>query len=171
MKKIFISFFIFLFSFKAYSQVEYMHSAGGSLYIDIDLFKSIWQGINYHARLNLVDVGPLTLDVSSRPGFGIYYDQYYGGYIGFDVPLFVSLNGGLASSTDNTDNFGYFLGAGFDYNNLVSYWKIIGPAATGGIRFYLQDTPVELHMGYTGGVGETKTKLIELGAMYVLGFN
>ncbi len=201
MKKFFLAAALLMLAGGTYSQ-SFMHGAGltfvgsttgqGS---NSDI--GYGEGFYYFPRFNFVEtealsvsVGiPLVLGISASTGtttdqYGYIYDNSSIGFM-VNAPLIINLNMGRGSSKDNTQKFGYFVGAGFGYHHgdfLVdaiddygySYVKttssnIYGPAGNAGVRFGVgrRHRNIEVRLSYMKGINENKPHIFGIAA----GFN
>lgn len=154
---------------KAHSQIEYMHSVGAAIVTDITNYS--WPAIEYDARLNIAELGDMTLSISGRPGLGFYLssNDYYGeNYIGLDLPIVADINGGMGATNNDDDGFGYFVGAGVEYSLLVGTEGIFGPVGNAGIRVNLFEKPLEGRVGYMFDITGSETGQLTIGFAYLL---
>ena len=120
------------------------------------------EGFTYFPRFNFVETEALSVSVgvplvvgisattsTSYDSYGYSYDNSSIGFV-LNAPLILNLNMGRGSTKENTNKFGYFVGAGFGFHHgdflsdiydpntgdyIGSYSSnTYGPAANAGIR-------------------------------------
>jgi hypothetical protein len=126
-------------------------------------------GLVYNPRLNLFGGDKSTFSVGTHIGFGFAGSansrEGGSGSIVVDITLILNLNFGAASSPDNTNGFGGFVGAGFGFNKMAStdsdvpYGGSTGPIFDGGVRILLKNRFYQVRVSYLLDMsGDEKTK-------------
>lgn len=177
----------------------FMHGAGVTVMVGSSKGGDVTtgEGLTYFPRVNFletealsVSVGiPLSIGVSSNSSFKYSSSTGYDSNplaIGFvaNVPLIINLNMGRGSTKENTDRYGYFVGAGFGYhrgdfittqtdNNGYNYTgtksiNSFGPAANAGFRIGVgrAHRNIEIRLSYMKGLNENKTNVFGLAAAF-----
>jgi hypothetical protein len=119
--------------------------------------------------------------VSSSYSTNTYYDNSVSvGWV-VNLPLIVNLNMGRGSSKENTDRFGYYVGAGFGYHHgdfLVedyTYSEVLsksinsfGPAFNGGMRFGVgrMHRNIEVRFSYMKGLNDNKPNVFGVACLF-----
>ncbi|MBK5272535.1 MAG: hypothetical protein JJE22_16150 [Bacteroidia bacterium] len=193
MKKIILSLVLF-FTVGTVLGQSFMHGAGLTIFAgsakgsDV----TVGEGFTYYPRFNILETEKLSLSagIPLTAGISISTSYYYSsgsgyyddGSIGFivNVPFIISLNMGRGSTKDNTDKFGYFVGAGFgyhhgdflvdDYNGYVTSksTNAYGPAANAGFRIGVgrKHRNIEVRFSYMKGITEDKPNVFGVGALF-----
>ncbi len=124
MKKIILSAALALLACTGFSQT-FMHGVGitvvGSVANGNDI--GFGEGFTYYPRINFIEtekmsvsagvplvVGFSAITSTTTDSYGYAYDNSSVGFV-LQAPLIISLNMGRGSSKENTQKFGYFIGA------------------------------------------------------------
>lgn len=195
MKKIILSFALFLFISTTFSQ-SFMHGAGITIlggYTNGGDF-TYAEGFTYSPRFNFLETEKLSVSVGIPLSLGISastvdsYNSYSNSFnytIGFvlNLPVIVNLNMGRGSTKDNREKFGYFVGAGYGYHhgsfigtadydqngNLTSSNENnFGPAANAGLRFGVgrKHKNIELRFSYLKGLNDKKPNIFGIAGLF-----
>ena len=178
MKKTILIIFLAIQSFNVFSQFN--HSVGGG-------FVNLMQGdasislpsLFYSPRINVSEINEnMALSVGSHIGLGFRLssssnsrtgtESSESSFINFQLPVVAELNFGRKSTSDNEDNFGFFIGGGGALNYAASETSITsyGPLANAGVRFAIMDYPIGLRFGYLLDMNTTKTNVMTLNLAY-----
>lgn len=200
MKKIFLSVALAFVLSNTFSQT-FMHGAGITIIgsttgqgSNSDI--GIGEGFTYFPRFNFVETEALSVSVGVPLVVGIStvtstsYDPYGYGYdnssVGFvlNAPLIINLNMGRGSTKENTQKFGYFVGAGFGFHHgdfisdmydpntgdyIGSYSSnTYGPAANGGVRIGVgrKHKNIEIRLSYMKGLNENKPNVFGIAGAF-----
>jgi hypothetical protein len=176
----------------------FMHGAGVTLIVSSakNSDVTIAEGLTYFPRINFLETESLSasvgipLSIAVSGSYSTYYSNSGGNYsnggavgVVVNVPLIVNLNMGRGSTKDNTDRYGYFIGAGFGYhhgdfistqtdgNSNYSGSQSInsfGPAANAGFRIGVgrAHRNIEIRLSYMKGVNENKANLSGLAGSF-----
>jgi hypothetical protein len=192
MKKIVLSLVLF-FTVGAVFAQTFMQGAGLTVLVGTSKGSdaTVGEGFTYFPRFNFIETEglsvsagiPLTLGVTISTSYyssnGYYSD---GGSVGFVVnaPFIVNLNMGRGSTKENTDKFGYFVGAGFGYHHgdfLVDDFNYgttsvstnaYGPAGNAGVRLGVgrKHRNIEVRLSYMKGINEDKPNIFGIGCSF-----
>lgn len=177
---------MFVFSFfQSYAQVEFNHSLGASLLVaqlqatdDYAAASSSGYAGTYSPRLNFLSLGDqLNLSAGTHLSLGfqgsVSSREGSSGAFLLDVPVVVELNWGHASCKDYDSNFGFFVGAGYEYfaagSTDTGTGSVTGPVFDGGIRFMVKERSYSIRGSYMIGMGDTKVNVLGIGAMINFG--
>ena len=147
------------------------------------------EGFTYFPRFNFVETEALSVSVgvplvvgisattsTSYDSYGYSYDNSSIGFV-LNAPLILNLNMGRGSTKENTNKFGYFVGAGFGFHHgdflsdiydpntgdyIGSYSSnTYGPAANAGIRLGVgrRHKNIEVRFSYMKGINENKPNI------------
>ncbi len=172
----------------------FMHGAGITVLVGSSTGSDVTvaEGVTYFPRFNFLETEALSVSVGVPLSVGIsasgsYYSSnsgYYSeaGSIGFvaNVPLIINLNMGRGSTKDNSDRYGYFVGAGFGYhhgdfittrsdgNTGTESINSFGPAANAGFRIGVgrAHRNIEIRLSYMKGLNENKANLFGLAGSF-----
>lgn len=195
MRKIFLSIALFCAINTSFAQ-SFMHGAGIALFVGTTSNAggefSVGEGFTYSPRFNFLETEALSVSVGIPLSVGITgsysYDSYYGeentlGYI-LSAPLVINLNMGRGSTKENTQKFGYFVGAGYGFHHGDFYGvyedeygydyvgtrsvSVHGPAANAGLRFGVgrKHRNIELKFSYMKGLNETKPNIFGVAGLF-----
>ena len=196
MKKIILP-LVFLFTVGTVSGQTFMHGAGLTVFVSDSKGSdvTVGEGFTYYPRFNFLETESLSLSagIPLSVGFSISTNFYYSSYgysdegsVGFiaNLPLIISLNMGRGSTKDNTDKFGYFVGAGFgfhhgdflmtgtdiygyEYTNTQST-NAYGPAANAGFRIGVgrRHKNIEVRFSYMKGINEDRPNIYSVGCLF-----
>jgi hypothetical protein len=148
--------FLTLVFSKMTAQMEYHHGigAGGHAYILKDGSDGVsGYTIAYQARLNLTNLGEKgSVSIMTYPSFGFSLSTQNGGSFLYDVPLFATVNFGNFANVDTDSGFGVYGGFGYQFwaYGATELGSIKGnnPAATLGVRFSVNDRPIDVSASY-----------------------
>jgi hypothetical protein len=202
MKKILFSLVLFFTASTVFSQT-FMHGVGITVIgsttgqgSNSDI--GFGEGFTYFPRINFVETDALSVSAGVPLVVGISattsssYDPYGYGYnnsstsIGFvlNAPLIINLNMGRGSTKENTQKFGYFVGAGFGFHhgdfisdiydpNTGDYIgtyssNTFGPAANAGVRLGVgrQHKNIEIRLSYMKGINENKPNIFGIAGSF-----
>ncbi len=116
----------------------------------------------YRIKAGLVEVNDnLAFSANIAPSLGGYYEVNDYGYLGFNIPVYFSLDVGAGSTFNSSTNFGTYLGFGIEYCkvplfiadnplNLESQWT--QPMVSLGLRYWnknytLNEIEVKIGLG------------------------
>lgn len=196
MKKNILSLVLFFATGTVFGQT-FMHGAGVTIFVasgkNIDA--SVGEGLSYFPRFNFIETEslsvsagiPLTVGISvstsSYYSSSYFYDDVSVGFVA-NLPLLINLNMGRGSTKENTDKFGYFVGAGFGYHHgdflttaiddygydatTTESINVFGPAGNAGLRFGVgrKHMNVEVRLSYMKGINETKPNIFGVGCAF-----
>lgn len=198
MKKV-ISLLVLLFISSTVFCQTFMHGAGVTILVGSSKGGnvSVSKGFTYFPRINLLETEALSVSAGIPLSIGISgsYSETYsssGGYysnpgtIGFMVnaPFIINLNIGRGSTKENTDKFGYFVGAGIGYHHgdfiilaTDSYGSdytatesinFVGPAANAGVRIGVGSVHrnIEIRLSYMKEVNKNKVNLFGIACAF-----
>ncbi|HMK02956.1 MAG TPA: hypothetical protein VK489_02140 [Ferruginibacter sp.] len=200
MKKLILAVALFLCFSSSYSQT-FMHGVGITVIGSTTARGSnsdigFGEGFTYFPRINFVETGslsvsagvPLVLGISASTSTStdIYGDTYGNSSVGFvfQAPLIINLNMGRGSTKENTQKFGWFVGAGFGYHHgdfltdtydpysgsyVDSYSSnTFGPAANGGVRIGVgrQHKNIEIRLSYMKGMNDNKPNVFGIAGAF-----
>jgi hypothetical protein len=172
----------------------FMHGAGVTVLVGSAKGEDVTvaEGLTYFPRFNFLETDALSFSIGIPLSVGVsaVYSagySYSGGYydnssIGFviNAPLIINLNMGRGSTKDNTDRYGYFVGAGFGYHHgdfittqtdgYTSSESInsFGPAANAGFRIGVgrAHKNIEIRLSYLKGLSGNKPSLFGLAGSF-----
>lgn len=137
-------------------------------------------GAVYKASLAFDINRDLSFSIAAYPFIGLNRNSLTGGYFGFELPVLGEFFFG------DIDDFGGFVGAGFNYGIIAhtgyGSGQIVGPTFDAGIQFPMKDRILELKLGYTLGLNNelekhpdlTVTKdsrsIFSVGLLYMIGY-
>lgn len=198
MKKIILLFALLFTAGTVFCQT-FMHGAGVTVLIGSSKGGDVTvaEGLTYFPRINFLETEALSVSAGIPLSIGVsanssYYYSSSGGYdsnplsIGFvaNVPLIINLNMGRGSTKDNTDRYGYFVGAGFGYHHgnflttqtdgygynykFSESINSFGPAANAGFRIGVgrAHRNIEIRLSYMKGLNENKANLFGLAGSF-----
>lgn len=163
----------------AFSQ-SFMHGAGVTIFAasSPETKTTVGYGLTYSPRFNFLETEALSVSVGVPLSAGIsfstsiystsYYDDNDDVSVGvvLNAPLIVNLNMGRGSTKENTQKFGYFVGAGAAYYHgdfIDSYddtysINAFGPAANAGFRLGVgrKHRNIEIRFSYMKGINDNK---------------
>jgi len=173
---------------------EYRHGLGAQLTTGIfnsvyeNEYGQVWDepefayvpGAVYKASVAFDINRDLSFSVAAYPFLGLNRNSLTGGYFGFELPILGEFFFG------DIDDFGVFLGTGFNYGIIAhsgyGSGQIFGPTFDGGLQFPLREQIVELKLGYTLGLNNELSKFPDLtvtkdsrsifsvGLLYMIGY-
>jgi hypothetical protein len=176
-------------AFNGLSQVTFNHSFGGfytkganyDYRIDTAKYTANLSGIGvvYSPRLNLFEIGrSSSFSVGTNIGLGYKFTATQGATgspLVIDLPLMFNFNTGAASTFDNAQGFGWFLGLGVGYSKIGESIKFyngsMGPIANFGIRLNLNENFFESRASYMVDVNQAEVNVFTLSFAYILGMN
>ena len=198
MKKITLLIALLITTSVAFCQT-FMHGAGVTVLVASSKGSDVTvaEGVTYFPRFNFLETEALSFSVDIPLSIGIsastsIYSSNSGGYysepasVGFvaNVPLIFNLNMGRGATKDNSDRYGYFVGAGFGYHhgdfittqtdgNGYEYSgnksiNSFGPAANAGFRIGVGNAHrnIEIRLSYMKGLNENKASLFGLAGSF-----
>ena len=173
MKKI-VLFLTVFFTVAAVSAQSFMHGAGITVFVGSSpgTKTAVGYGLTYSPRFNFLETEslsvsagiPLSVGVSFSGLYSTNYDDEVSVGVVLHAPLIVNLNMGRGSTKDNTQKFGFFVGAGAAYYRgdfIDSYDEgysinAIGPAGNAGVRLGVgrKHRNIEIRFSYLKGIND-----------------
>jgi hypothetical protein len=176
MKKIVLIVTLF-FTVAGVSAQSFMHGAGVTVFAasSSGTKTTVGYGLTYSPRFNFLETESLSVSVGIPLSVGISfstslystnYDDDVSVGVVLNAPLIVNLNMGRGSSKDNTQKFGFFVGAGAGYYRgdfIDSYDEgysinAFGPAGNAGVRLGVgrKHRNIEIRFSYLKGINDNK---------------
>lgn len=154
---------------KAQFEIQYLHEIGiGAAFNEFVKYPNI----QYSPRLNLYQFtssNTLSVDARIGVGYGLESGTYaQDAYPLLYVPATINFNSGSCATRVNNEYFGFYIGAGYGYENAWENYIIHGPVINGGFRFYIGQEPFDLNLSYLFDRTEQKAPIFALGFHYVL---
>jgi hypothetical protein len=178
MKKI-VLFLTLFFTVAAVSAQSFMHGAGVTVFAASSPGSktTVGYGLTYSPRFNFLETESLSVSVGIPLSVGISfsaslysptstYDDDVSLGVVLHAPLIVNLNMGRGSTKDNTQKFGFFVGAGAsyyhgDFIDSYSYGdgysiNAFGPAGNAGVRLGVgrKHRNIEIRFSYMKGIND-----------------
>jgi hypothetical protein len=160
MRKISVTFMFLALAFiKMNAQVEYHHGFGFGLHMFIPAEDPTGFGglsgytATYQARLNVANLGSKgSVGVMLNPAGGFGGNTLTGGSFLYDLPIYAVGNFGYFANNDSDSGIGLYAGAGYQFWGFGATGLGTGtgsnPAAILGVRFSINDRPIDLSGSY-----------------------
>jgi hypothetical protein len=160
MRKITVTFMLLVMAFvKMNAQVEYHQGFGFGLHMFVPAEDPFGIGglsgytATYQARLNIANLGSTSsIGVMANPAGGFSLNSITGGSFLYDLPVYAVGNFGYFANNDSDSGVGVYAGMGYQFWGFgaTDFGSGTGnnPAAILGVRFSINDRPIDLSGSY-----------------------